>query len=173
MLDREIETAINEQVNAEIYSSHLYYSMSAYFESLSLKGFAHWLRVQALEELTHVQKFFDYVHERGGRGKMMAVAEPKFEWDSPLDAFQEVYAHEVEVSGLINALMTLAIGKQDHASVNFLQWFVGEQVEEESTADEVVQRLKLVAKAEGGLFLLDQEMDKRTFLLPPTLAGVF
>ena len=173
MLDPKIENAINEQVNAEIYSSLLYYSMSAYFESLSLKGFAHWLRVQALEELTHVQKFFTYIHERGGQGKMMPVEGPPTTWESPLQAFEAVYAHEVLVTGRINDLMTLSLSKNDHATTNFLQWFVGEQVEEESTADEVVQRLKLVDRAEAGLFFVDQEMDKRTFIPTPDMAGVF
>ncbi len=173
MLDSEIENAVNDQINAEIYSSHLYYSMSAYFESLSLKGFAHWLRVQALEELTHVQKFFAYVHERGGRAKMLAVEAPPNEWGSPLAAFEAVYEHEVEVSRLINELMNLSLSRSDHATTNFLQWFIAEQVEEEASADEVVQRLKLVDKTEGGLFLLDQEMDKRTFVQQPGLAEAF
>ncbi len=83
MINKKIETAINKQINAEIYSSSLYYSMAAYFETQSLKGFSHWLRVQALEELTHVQKFFAYVHERGGRIRMLAVDGPvrdEVEW---------------------------------------------------------------------------------------------
>jgi ferritin len=173
MLHKEIEDAINRQVNAEIYSASLYYSMAAYFESLSLKGFSHWLRVQALEELTHVQKFFSYVHDRGGQVVMKHVDAPPTEWESPLAAFESVYEHEVKVTGLINALMDLALNKSDHATVNFLQWFVGEQVEEEASADEVVQKLRLVNRTEGGLFLLDQEMDKRTFVLPPDLVGGF
>ena len=173
MLDSEIENAINGQINAEIFSSHLYYSMSAYFESLSLKGFSHWLRVQALEELTHVQKFFSYVHERGGRATMLAVEAPPTEWESPLGAFEAVYAHEVEVSGLINELMNLSLARNDHATTNFLQWFIAEQVEEEASADQVVQRLKLVNKTEGGIFMLDQEMDKRTFVQQPGLAEAF
>ncbi|MCP4038775.1 MAG: ferritin [bacterium] len=173
MLNEEIDKALGKHLNAEIYSSHLYYSMSAYFESLGLKGFSHWLRIQALEELGHVQKFFDYVHERGGRLIMRAVDAPPHEWESPLAAFEAVYEHEVHVSTLINGLMDLAIARSDHASVNFLQWFIGEQVEEESTADEVVQKLRLVDDAKGGLFLLDQEMDKRTFVALPELIPAF
>ena len=90
-----------------------------------------------------------------------------------LEVFEQVYAHEVEVTGLINKLMDLVLATSDHASCSFLQWFVSEQVEEEASADEVLQKLKLVDKTEGGLFLLDQEMDKRTFALPAELAGVF
>ncbi len=173
MLDKEIEEALGKHLNAEIYSSHLYYSMSAYFESLSLGGFARWMRIQALEELSHVQKFFDYVHERGGRLFMQAVEAPPTEWKSSLDCFEAVYDHEVEVSTLINRLMDLAIAKSDHATVNFLQWFIGEQVEEEATADEVVQKLRLVDNTSGGLFLLDQEMNNRSFVVPPELIAAF
>ncbi|MCP4200036.1 MAG: ferritin [Proteobacteria bacterium] len=173
MINKKIETAINKQINAEIYSSSLYYSMAAYFETLSLKGFSHWLRVQALEELTHVQKFFSYVHERGGRIRMLPVDGPPTNWKSPLAAFKLVYEHEVSVTGMINNIMDLSLKESDHATCNFLQWFIGEQVEEEASADEVVQKLKLVNKTEGGLFLLDQEMDKRTFVMPQNLVGVF
>ena len=173
MLNKEIEAAINDQINAEIYSSSLYYAMAAYFDSLSLKGFAHWLRVQALEELTHVQKFFAYVQGRGGRVLMKPVEGPPNDWSTPLAAFEAVLEHEQHVTARINNLMDLSIKASDHASANFLQWFVGEQVEEEASAEEVVQQLKLVEKTEGGLFLLDREMDKRTFVLPPDLVGVF
>jgi ferritin len=173
MLNEEIERALGKHLNAEIYSSHLYYSMSAYFETLSLRGFAHWLRIQALEELSHVQRFFDYVHERGGRLIMQAVEAPPYEWESPLMAFQAAYEHEVAVSALINGLMDLAIAQSDHATVNFLQWFIGEQVEEESTADDAVQKLRMVDNASGGLFLLDQEMNNRSFIAPPELIAAF
>ena len=173
MLDKEVEQGINEQINAELYSAYLYYSMAAYFEALSLKGFSHWMRVQALEEMTHVQKFFGYTNDRGGRVALSPIEAPPSEWESPLVVFKEVYAHEVKVTGLINKLMDLILSKSDHASCSFLQWFVTEQVEEEASADEVLQKLKLVDKTEGGLFLLDQEMDKRTFALPADLAGVF
>jgi ferritin len=173
MLDEKIERGINDKINAELYSAYLYYSMAAYFEGLSLKGFSHWLRVQGLEEMTHVQKFFAYLNDRGGRVLLLPIEAPPSKWESPLAVFEEVYAHEVKVTGLINKLMDLVLAARDHASSSFLQWFVSEQVEEEASADEVLQKLKLVDKPEGGLFLLDQEMDKRTFALPPDLAGVF
>ena len=173
MIKETIQDAINNQLNAEMYSANLYYSMSAYFESLSLKGFAKWMRIQALEELTHTQKFFDYMHDRGGRILMKAIEAPPTEWDSPLAAFESVLEHEIHVTSLINKLMDLALKESDHATTQFLQWFVAEQVEEEASADEVVQQLKLVDKTEGGLFLLDQEMNKRAFNLPTFLAGKF
>ncbi len=173
MLSKNVENAINNQINAEIYSSYLYYAMSNYFDTLSLKGFAHWLRVQSLEELTHVQKFANFINDRGGEVLMKAIEAPPAKWESPLKAFEEVYEHEVKVTGLINKLMDFATEEHDHASVQFLQWFVGEQVEEEATTNEVVSKLKLVDKTEGGLFLLDQEMDKRAFVMPPFLTGMF
>ena len=173
MVDPKVEEGINEQINAELYSAYLYYSMAQYFDALSLKGFSHWRRVQALEEMTHVQRFSSYLNDRRGRVVLRPVEAPPSEWESPLAVFEEVYAHEVRVTALINKLMDLVLARSDHASSNFLQWFVKEQVEEEASADEVVQKLKLVDKTEGGLFLLDQEMDKRTFVLPPELVGVF
>jgi ferritin len=173
MLSKKIENAINEQINAEVYSASLYYAMAAYFESMSLKGFARWMRIQAVEELTHVQRFFAYVNDRGGRVSLKAVDAPPGEWASPLKAFEEAYTHETKVTGLINGLMDLALKESDHASVTFLQWFITEQVEEEASADEVVQQLKLVDKTEGGLFLLDQELGKRSFAMPQDLAGAF
>jgi ferritin len=173
MLDPKVEDAINNQINAELYSAYLYYSMAGYFESISLKGFSHWMRVQALEEMTHVQRFFAFVNDRGGRVLLQPIESPPSEWESPLAVFEAAYAHEVKVTGLVNQMMDLALAQSDHATCNFLQWFVAEQVEEEATADDVVQKLKLVDKTEGGLFLLDQEMDKRTFVAPPEIAGVF
>ena len=170
MLNQKVQDAINDQINAELYSAYLYYSMAAYFESISLKGFSHWMRVQALEEMTHVQKFFS---DRSGQVVMKPIETPPAQWASPLAAFEAAYAHEVKVTALINQLMDLALAESDHASCNFLQWFVGEQVEEEASADEIVQKLKLVDKSEGGLFLLDQEMDKRAFVAPPEIAGAF
>jgi ferritin len=173
MLNKKIENAINKQINAEIYSAYLYYSMGAYFDSLSLKGFSHWMRVQTLEELYHAQKFVGYLNDRGAKAVMKPMEGPETSWKSPLEVFKFVYEHEQKVTSLINALMDLALKESDHATVSFLQWYVNEQVEEESSADEVIHKLKLIDKTEGGLFLLDQELDKRTFVLPPELAGKF
>ena len=173
MISKKLENAINKQINAEIYSAYLYYSMGAYFDDLALNGFSHWMRVQTMEELTHAQKLAGYLAERGGRVITKAIDAPPTKWKTPLSCFEEVYKHETVVTSLINKLMDLALKEKDHATVSFLNWFVDEQVEEESTADDVVQKLKLVDKTEGGLFLLDQEMDKRTFALPTWLTGVF
>jgi ferritin len=149
----------------------MYYAMAAYFDSLSLKGAAHWMNAQAIEEMFHASKFATYVTERGGRVILRAIDAPPTEWKSPLACFQAVAAHEAHVTDLINKLMTLATVESDYATANMLQWFIAEQVEEEASADEVVQKLKLVDKTEGGLFMLDLELAKRPFKIPPVLVG--
>ncbi|MBN1796274.1 MAG: ferritin [Sedimentisphaerales bacterium] len=163
MISDKMQNAINEQLNAEMYSAYLYLSMSACFESQNLKGFAGWMKVQAQEEMTHAMKLYDYVHERLGRVILKAIDAPPDEWKSPLDAFKAVFAHEQKVTGLINDLMNLAIEEKDHAAKGFLQWFVDEQVEEESSADEIVQKIKMVKDMSGGLYMLDKELGQRTF----------
>jgi ferritin len=166
MIGKNIQTALNNQLTAELYSSYLYLSMSAYFQSVSLPGFANWMRVQAQEELVHAMKFYDFINERGGRVTLQPVEGPPTQWSSPLDAFENAYKHEQKVTGLINDLVNLAIKEGDHATNIFLQWFVTEQVEEEASADEVVQKLKLMGGAKGGLFMLDREMGQRIFTPP-------
>jgi ferritin len=170
MVNKKIEGALNQQLNAELYSSYLYLSMSAYFQSINLPGFANWMRVQAQEELVHGMKFYDFINERGGRVMLQQVKAPPAEWSSPLDVFENAYKHEQKVTGLINDLVNLAVGEKDHATNIFLQWFVTEQVEEEASANEVVQKLKLVGKDSGGLFMLDAEMGQRVFTPPAASA---
>jgi len=170
MINKKIEAAFNEQVNAELYSAYLYLSMSAYFESLSLKGFANWMRCQAQEELLHAMKFYAFINERGGRVALKAVEAPPTAWSSPLDAFQQAYAHEQTVTALINGLVDLALQEREHSANAFLQWFVTEQVEEEASADAVVQQLKLAGDAGGGLFMIDRELATRVFTMPTTTA---
>ncbi len=171
MLNNKIQDALNKQINRELYSSYLYLSMAAHFETQNLKGCAHWTRIQVQEELFHVQKLFDYVNEKGGRVTLGAIDAPPTEWDSPLAVFEGIYAHEQKVSGYINDLVDLALEERDHATGIVLQWFVSEQVEEEASADEIVQKFKLVADAPGGLFLLDQELAQRVFTPPATEGG--
>lgn len=166
MISKKMEDALNEQVNAELYSAYLYYSMVAYFESINLPGFATWMKIQVQEELIHVTKIFDFVIERGGRATLKAIDGPPSQWDSPLAAFQAAYKHEQKVTGLIGELVNKAIEEKDHATNNFLQWFVTEQVEEEASADQIVQKLKLIDKAPGGLYMLDQELGQRIFTPP-------
>lgn len=158
--------ALNAQINAEMYSSYLYLGMEAYFQSNSLSGFAGWMRGQVQEELFHAMKIYDFVFERGGKVTLQAIKKPGSSWKSPLDAFKHVLEHEQLVTSLINDLADLAIAEKDHATLNFLQWFIAEQVEEEATAGEIVDKLKLIKNDSSGLFMLDAEMSKRVFTLP-------
>ena len=170
MLGKKMLSALNEQINAELYSAYLYMSMCSYFHQTGLAGFANWMRVQALEEMTHAERFFNYVVERGGRVEMKAIAGPTVNWDSPLAVFQDTLAHEQKVTALINGLVDLAIKEKDHASNNMLQWFIGEQVEEESSAQEIIDKLKLVKETPGGLFMLDKDLGTRVFTPPAPAA---
>jgi ferritin len=156
-----MQEALNSQLNAELYSSYLYLSMASYYESVDLTGFAHWMRTQAQEELFHAMKFYDFVNERSGKVTLQEIEGPPVEWESPSAPFEHAYQHEQKVTGLINDLVNLAIEEKDHATNNFLQWFVKEQVEEEASANEVVQKLKLTGGEGNGLFMLDSELGQR------------
>lgn len=170
MIDTKMEKAINDQINAELYSAYLYLSMSAYFEDSGLPGMASWMRIQVQEETFHAMKFFGYVAERGGRVKLMAIQEPDFDWDSALAVFKAAYKHEQYVTSRINDLVDIADELRDRATFNFLQWFVGEQVEEEATADEIVRKLELIGNNTGAMFMLDKELGARVFT-PPVSEG--
>lgn len=167
MLKERVRKALNDQVIAELYSSYLYLSMCSHFKRINLEGFATWMQIQALEELSHAMKFFDFISERGEQVVLEPIQGPRTSWDSPLSVFENVYAHETKVTGLIHGLMDVAMEEKDHATVNFLQWFVSEQVEEETSADNIVQKLRLLGGDGGALFLLDQELGRRTFTPPP------
>ncbi len=161
MLSTNMQNALNAQMNAEFYSSYLYLAMAANFEVADLPGMASWMTLQADEEAMHAKKFYRYLLDRDGRVHLGAIDAPKESWSSPLDVFENALAHERHVSQSINALVDLALKEQDHATNNFLQWFVAEQVEEEATVRDVCSRLKLVGDDGRGLFLIDQELAGR------------
>jgi len=166
MLDAKMEKALNDQIVAEMYSAYLYLSMAAYLDGEGLGGFAKWMRAQFQEEQAHALKMFNYVGERGGRVHLGAIEAPPSEWDSPLAVFEATLAHEQMVTGLINKLVDLALELSDHATDNFLRWFVTEQVEEEDSADSIRQQLKLVGSNGQGLLMLDRELGARVFTPP-------
>ncbi len=166
MLPEKLEKALNAQVNAEFYSAYLYLSMAAYFKSVNLDGFANWMEVQYQEEIAHGFKFYHYIIQRGGRVELAKIEAPPTQWATPLAVFEEVYAHEQKVTALINDLVELSIAERDHATTNFLQWFVAEQVEEEESADGILQNLKLIGDSKGGLFMVDRELARRPALQP-------
>ncbi len=166
MLSEKVRDALNQQVNEELYSAYLYLSMAAYFEEVNLAGFSHWMRCQVQEEMVHVMKLYDFICERSGRVALQAIKQPKIDWESPLDAISDAYKHECYISGCINKLLDVAREEGDYATEVMLQWFVNEQVEEEASADAVVQKLKL-AGHQGGLFMVDRELSQRVFTPPP------
>lgn len=168
MFNAKIQEAFNDQLNAELYSSYLYLSMSAYFDSMNLSGMASWMRIQAGEELSHAMKFFDFISERDGRVVLRQIDGPKTEWDSALNAFQEALAHEQKITASIDHLVDLALGEKDHASNTFLQWFVTEQVEEESNAKSIVDKLRMVGDNPVALYMVDGQLGERT---APTAAN--
>lgn len=166
MLDTKMSKAINEQINKELFSGYLYQAMSAYFEDIGLKGFANWMRVQAMEEMAHAKKFYDYLVDRSARVILSAIDAPKSNWPSILAVFEETYAHEQKVTASINSLVDLSTKLSDHATTAMLQWFVTEQVEEEASADEIIQNLKLIGNDKSALFMIDKELALRTFIPP-------
>ena len=161
MISKAMEKLINEQINAELYSSYLYLAMSAHFEQASFKGFARWMRVQSQEEMGHAMKFLDFVHERGGTAALATVEQPKGEWPTVLAAFEAASTHERSITKRINILMDEALAARDHATATFLQWFIREQVEEEATLDPIVARLQAIGDHPGALYYLDHELGKR------------
>lgn len=166
MISPKIEKALNEQINAEMFSAYLYLAMVAYFQDKNLSGFANWMTVQNQEETFHAMKFFRYVSERGGRVTLGAIEKPQFEWESPLAAMEAAQKHEAYITSRINSLVDLAIKEKDHATASFLGWFVDEQVEEEDSVNEVVQKLRLLGSDGGGLFMMDRDMATRVFTPP-------
>ncbi len=164
MISSKLEDAINKQINAEIYSAYLYQSMAAYFEAKSLEGFANWMDVQAEEELTHARKFYDYLNERGGRVILASIDAPDVEWEAPIEAFKEAYAHEQKVTAMINDLVDLAIEENDHATRSFLQWFVDEQVEEEASVEEIIDKMDMIGDSGNGLYMFDNKIGERAFV---------
>jgi ferritin len=161
-----MEEALNAQVNFELFSSYLYLSMSSYFSSIGLNGFANWMRIQAQEELVHAMKFYDYIVERNGRAVLKAVDAPQESWKNPLEAFEQAYNHETKVTSRISDLISLSMDEKDFPTQNALQWFIKEQVEEEASAKEITDQIRLVDGRNDGLFMLDRELGQRVFVMP-------
>jgi len=157
-----MQDAMNEQINKEMFSSYLYLSMAAYFEDKNLRGFANWMRIQADEEREHAMKFYDFILERGGHVQLKAVEAPKTEWGSNLEVVEEVAAHEAMVTASINDLYELAMKEKDYPSQIMLQWFITEQVEEESSVAQIVADLKLIEERGTAVLMLDKQLGKRT-----------
>jgi ferritin len=161
-MNAKVEKAINEQIHAEFFSFYLYLSVSAYFSSQHLDGFAHWMRIQAQEEFGHAMKLFDYLNERGGSVQLQAMDAPQREWASAAAAVEAVLGHERHISARINELVNLASSVKDHATTVVLHWYVTEQVEEEATAETLFHQVRMVESSPHGLLMLDRELAGRT-----------
>ena len=161
MIKEKMQNALNNHVNAELYSAYIYLSMSAYFESINLRGFAHWMKVQAKEEVGHAMRIYNHLIERGGRVILSAIETPQDEWKSSLEAFKAAYEHEVKITGMINELVELSKTEKDNAAYYMLQWFVNEQVGEEQQTDEIAQKLRMIKESANGLLMLDKHLGKR------------
>lgn len=166
MISEKLESAFNEQINAELYSAYLYLSMSAYFESEDYSGFANWMMVQFQEEQFHAMKMYNYLLDRGGKVKLAQIAEPPSEWESPVAVFEATLEHERKVTKLINDLVWLSNDERDKASEIFLQWYVSEQVEEENTVETLLGQLKIAQSAPQAMLMLDRELSARQFTPP-------
>lgn len=166
MLDEKMIKAMNAQFNGELYSAYLYVAMAAYFDSINLKGFSNWMKVQVQEELVHAQKIYDFLINSNAKIVFTEIQAPKNSWDLPLAVFEATYRHEVEVTKNIHQLFKLATDLNDYPSISFLKWFIDEQVEEESNAKEALEKLKLIGKDTSALFILNQELGSRVFTPP-------
>jgi len=153
--------ALNDQINMELGSGYAYLAMSAYFVDKGLNGFAQWMRSQAAEELGHAMRIFDYLDDRSGRIRLQPVGQPEESWPDNLAVFKDALAHEVAVTESIHNLVSMATDERDWGTVRFLDWFVNEQVEEESSVGDVVTKLEMVADNAAAIYVLDKELGER------------
>lgn len=160
MLSQKLQTALNDQINAELGSAYLYLAMSAHFEAGNLRGSARWMRRQAKEEVSHAMKLFDFVHDRDGRVTLAAVAQPPAQFGSTLEVWEEVLKQEQGVTARIHKLYALAQGENDYPTQTMLQWFVNEQVEEEKTAKTILEQARMIGSSSSTIYFLDRHLGK-------------
>jgi ferritin len=161
MISKPLQSALNEQINFELFSAYLYLSMSAHFETQNLSGFANWMRVQYQEETGHAMKFYKYVFDRSGVVTLKAIAQPTTKFKTPADIFKQVLEHEQKVTSLINKLYELAVKEKDYAAQSFLQWFINEQVEEEKNAIDIIKMLEMIGTTPISLMMADRQLGAR------------
>lgn len=171
MINEKVAKVLIEQVNKELYSAYLYLSMSAYFSEIGLLGFANWMRIQNQEEQAHGMLIYDFLINRGEKVLLKAIDAPPREWESPLAVMENVLAHEIYVTSLINNIVTVAEENKDRATMSYMNWFVDEQVEEESNAQDIISKLKLIGEDKSALYLLDKDLAARVFNPPVIKAG--
>lgn len=162
MLTKKLQAALNDHINHEFHAAYTYLSMAAYFHSINLDGFAHWMMLQREEEIGHGMKIYDFIHDRDGRVELNGIEKPPTEFKSPLDVMEKALAHERKVTGKINDLYEMAVAETDYPTQTMLQWFITEQVEEEANAGKIIEQLKMIGDDKIGLIMLDREMGERT-----------
>lgn len=172
MLNKNVEAALNAQINAEMWSAYLYLSMSAWCHAEGKPGMGNWFQVQFKEEQAHAQILFNYIVQRGGRVKLSPIEAVPEKWESPLDVFKATLEHENKVTELINNLFALALKENDFATQSMLKWFIDEQVEEEENAQTLIDNLTMIKDNGYGLYMLDKELAARTYTVPAPLATV-
>ncbi len=171
MLNKKIEEAINAQINAEMWSAYLYLSMAAWCHANGNPGMGNWFEVQFKEEQDHAQIFFNYVISRGGKVTLAPIDAVPTEWKSLLDVFESTLAHEQKVTSLINNLFALTNAENDYATQSMLKWFIDEQVEEEESAQNIIDNLNMIKDNGYGLYMLDKELGARTYTQASPLAA--
>lgn len=167
MVSKKMAAALNKHLNAELYSSYLYLSMSGYASHKGLKGVGHWLYIQAQEEMIHVKKMYDYIDDQGAQVILEAIDKPPAKFGTMLGIFEAVLKHEEIVTDYINKLMSQALKENDHATETFLQWFVTEQTEEEKSAKDIIDKLNLAGETGPAAYMIDTELATRILTLPP------
>ena len=166
MISEKMEKALNDQVNAEMYSAYLYLSMHAAVEKMGLKGFANWMYVQVQEEMAHAMGLYNYILTRGGTVTLAAIEKPEGSWASIKDVAKAVLEHEQKVTSLINGLVDVAEEVKDRAAISFLDWYVKEQVEEEDNVETILATLNLIGSDVNALLNYDKELSARVFNAP-------
>lgn len=161
MISSKLQEAMNDQIQAELYSAYLYLAMSTYCESQNLKGFAHWLKSQHDEETSHAGKLMEHLLDRGGKVQLKALEAPPVDFGTPVSVFEQVLVHEKHVTDRIHKLYETAVAEKDYAAQILLQWFITEQVEEEATASAILEKLRMIPEKSGALFYMDKELGKR------------
>jgi len=156
-----LASLLNRQLNNELQASYSYLAMSAWFETTAFPGFTQWMTLQSQEETAHAMKFYQYMNDRDCRVTLEAIEKPRTDFDSPLDVFRSSLAQEEKVTEQIHALYNAAEDARDHETKNFLNWFLGEQVEEEKTLRDMIERLELVGDDPIGLLKMDEEANAR------------
>ena len=160
-IKKEMQDAINDQIQAELFSAYLYLSMASWFDDEDLPGISNWMRCQYMEETMHGMKFFNFLNDRGGRAELKAIEGPDTKWNSYVEAFEAVVKHEEYISERINKLVTLSRKLEDYATESLLMWYVDEQVEEEDSANQILAKLKRLKDDSNGLLRFDTEMAGR------------